>query len=191
MAAARFDLLGSMRARYWGMRNSTTPADSNTSGGKTERGRDFQLRGVTRSASTFSAPQQTLSSWTLQSGQDTSHAADVAPAPQVSHSHTELATGRLLGLTSYERRLQHNAAAPAIPTAGSDLALSADAAAERDMSGIAGRGELTTSMAVTALPMADRMGTSSAAADPCMTGTLLQTGSADVMGKPSALGISW
>ena len=191
MAAARFDLLGSMRARYWGSRDSTTPADSNASGGKTERGADFQLRGVTILAETFPASQQTASSGTLQSGQDTSHAADVAPASQVSHSHTGLATGRVLGLTSYGRSLQHDVAAPAIPTARSDLALSADAVAERDVPGGADRGELNTSMAVTALQMADRMGSSSAAAAPCMTGTPLEAGSASVMGKPLALGTSW
>ena len=182
MAAAHFDLLGSMRARYWGMRDSTTPADRNASGGKIERDRDFQLQGVTISASTFLAPQQTASSGTLQSGQDVSHAAGVAPAARPSDSHTGLTTGRVLGLTSYGRSLQHNVAAPAIPTAKSDLALPADAVAERDMSG---------SMAVTAPQMADRMGSSSAAAAPCMTGTLLEAGSASVRRKPCALGMSW
>ena len=190
MAAARFDLLGSMRARYWGMRDSTTPADSNTSGGKTERGTDFQLQGVTISASTFPASQQTASSGSLQSGQDTSHAADVAPALQASHSHTELATGRVIGLTSYGRSLQHNVPALAIPTARSDLALSADAVAERDTPGGAGRAELNTSMVVTKLQLADRVSNCSAAAAPCMTGAILEARSATVMGKPLALGMS-
>ena len=191
MAAARYDLLGSMRARYWAMRDSTTPAASNASGGRTERGRDLQLQGLTMPASTFSASQQTASSGTLRSGQDASHAAGVAPAPRVPRSHTGLSTGRALGLTSYGRSPQHNAAAPAIPAARSALALSADAVAERDVPGVAGRGELNTSMAVTALQMADRMGSSSAAAAPCMTGTPLKAGSASVMGKPLASGMSW
>ena len=191
MAAARFDLLGSMRARYRGMRDSTTPADSNASGGNIERGTDFQLQGPTISANTVSAPRQTASSGTLQSGQDTSHAADVAPGPQVSCSHTGLSTGRVLGSTSYGRSPQHNAAAPAIPTARSDLALSAGAAAERDTPLGAGRGELNTSMAVTALPLADRKGSSSAAAAPRMTGPPLEAGTAIVMGKALASGMSW
>ena len=191
MAAARFDLLGSMRARYWGMKDSTIPADSNASGGKAERGTDFQPQGVTTSANTFPASQQTASSGTLLSGQDTRHAADVAPAPRVSGGHTGLSTGRVLGLTSHGRSPQHNAAAPAVPTARSDLTLSAGAVAERDTPWGAGREELNTSMAVTAPQMTDRMGSSSAAAAPCMTGTPLEPMSARFVGEPLALGMSW
>ena len=173
------------------MRDSTTPADSNASGGNTDYGTEFQLQGVTISGSTFPTSQHTHSSRSLQSGQDTSHAADVAPAPQVSDSHAGLATGRVLGLTSDGRSLQRDVAAPVMPTARSDLELPADVAAEQDTPGGAGRGELYTSMAVTRLQSADRIGDHSAADAPCMTGANMEIGRAPVIGRPLALGMSW
>ena len=188
MTTIQFDLLGSMRARYWGMRASTTPADSNASGDKNKRGNDFELQGFTISSITFPKLQQTASRGSQESRQDKSHAADMAHASQVSYSHTGLAASRTPGSISYKRDLQHNVTAPAMPTARSDLALSAGAVADRGAPEGAGRGELNTSRATTRLQNADCMG--NAAAPPCMTIASLEARSAAVMGKPLVSGMS-